>query len=125
MQLVTIPNHFADEIKYGAIVTLDVEHYGETKKVEFCVSCDWEHEIRLDSTEQVACCSVGGKSWPCRLTVFAQKAIGRARDAQYPARKRIPTWNLFNTAHRLNRSYPIRGWWCAPAEKNISKHNSV
>lgn len=134
----TLANLTADDLIDGQKVELEVElevelGLGKNRKVTFIV---WKREdgsARLSTNAPVAYCQTGsgrkGKIWPCCLDVHVMSSAERANDAQYPARRSIPTWNLYKTTSRLNRQYVICGWldtaigYCG--EKAVSQHNSA
>lgn len=137
MKLVANPtlDLFADDLAKDQIITLPVEHYGQIRNVDFKVGIRWDGpgdsgDVRLVSVDYgIAYCMSGRgggtRAWQCPLEIMVMSRASRASDAQYPARKTIKTWSLYSSTNRLNRNYPICGWWDKHCEANRSQHNSA
>ena len=113
------------DLSYG--VDLEISIGGVVKKVRFRILCNNDREIRLISRNLTAYCQVnGGKLWPTSLMIDVMTKVGRSRDAEFPARAKIPNWFVFQTTVRLNKTYPIRGWWddSMDGSNKKSKHNT-
>ena len=113
-----------NDYEYNHQIELEIDIGGVVKSVSFEVSHTWDNQIQLTSRGSVAYCKRNnGKCWPTELIITVMTKLGRSLDESFPNRKKMPTWQLATTAKRLNKTYPIRGWWLLDMDKHESMHN--